>query len=422
LSRRRWAGPQSTKKVHAIMRPAEGGNPEQAPINLRPEEAAALGEAVGNVQGALRGAPLTPELAVIDSPALRRAVAVLHRFQEVNGVPALQDMADRLIVQLESDKMDLDIVTGDIALWMLTGIPMKDVRSALSEAAALLTLGNGQAMQVVLEDVADNGEMKATIDGKDVTFQLGRSAEQLMWGDCSRFVICYAPDSINGKRVVMWELQDDGKFGFMKLQKGDILYLAPPDRAVILDIAQNEKLPEVARNYLAARDSLPRDVKDMQVVAAPDLLEAVQFMEKIAKLPQEEQDRALYKRAWNSHFGQKVRERVARDDQWRDVIAALESKGLDLYKAARGHLLRKFPAEDVQIEVNQPKAPIVVRIPRPGMGFLFLFSLIAAAVILLSPDNEQDSLPLYTMQDSSLQQKGATLRSPLAGTLLQPFS
>jgi len=382
-----------------------------------------LAAGLSKAKAALRDAPLAPEMAVMQSPTLRQTVAVLHRYLQVTDEIALQAMAEKLTVQLNSGNLDIDDLMGDVAKWEPTRIATQDVRAALNKTATLFTLGTRQAVEAVVEDVADDGNLTAMVNGEAVRFQLGRCADQLMWGPFTRFTVCYAPDYLNGKRVVFMELQDSGQMGVMKIQPGDRMFLADPDRAVILDFAEFEKLPAVAENYLeSVRGLRERGLLQSDQIVGVDqaLMEAIQFWNMTRDLAGDAKEEAFLERALASPLGQQVSQLVARDDQWKEVLAALQPKGRQLYIAARSALLRQFPAdapEPITLKVER------VTLPEPSVVVLTLLAAaVAIAVVCLGGDDlEQDNLPLYTLQKDA-PQTTSQLRLPLGGTPLAPFS
>mmetsp|Transcript_43580 Transcript_43580/g.79374 ORF Transcript_43580/g.79374 Transcript_43580/m.79374 type:complete len:478 (-) Transcript_43580:9-1442(-) len=411
------------KESSIPQRRAEGLQGENS-LDISEAELESLGAALSKAKAALGDAPLTPEMAVMESPVLRQTMAVLHRYLQVNDEVALQNMADRLTAQLNSDSLDIDDLMGDVAKWEETKIALKDVKAALSRTATLFTLGTKQAEEAVVEEVAADGNLTARVGEEVVKFQLGRCADQLMWGPFTRFTVCYAPDSLNGKRVVFMELQDEGEMGVMKLQQGDKMFFADADRAVILDYAEYEKLPAVAENYMASVRTLRERGLQFDEVFAVDqqLMEAIQFWNKTGELSEDAQEEALFARACQSPLGQKLSQLLARDDQWRDVVAALQPKGRQVYTAARNALLRQFPAESpepITIQVQRIRVD-----PQPsGVLITFVVALLVALVVVCFGGNEteQDNLPLYTLQKDA-PQTASQLRFPLAGTPLAPFS
>jgi len=369
-----------------------------------------------------------PSQALVSSRTLRGALKFLVNILESEqGAVKFNSMVQRFINELKESRqvLDWESVLGSDASWDENVFPRDEAVLRLTNAMRLLTIGNNLADELEVTTVtgASMDIRMAFSDANAATISLSRSPDIQRWGQWSSYYIGAGPGYLFGKRLVAIKRQSQapvfGPSGAIDFHRGDLLYVAEPDRAAFLELATFDQLPEMSIALAQLVKQLEADPGSATQVAdalsaPPKMLEAANFWNRLQSMSDDDAkvDSRL-RRLQDEPLVQDINRLVADDEDWSTLAKALEPWFAKIYAAVRAVTPMVPAVEPQQItEVRVNWVSVIITL-------LLISSLIFFAVQSFNKNDVigSEDLPLYSLEGSEKKQMVPLLR----GTALMPF-
>lgn len=349
--------------------------------------------------------PKTVVDALIGSRTLCRvAQALLCLKRSPGGCEKLDGFVRRAVAQLDDGRADWQLLLGPPEDWQAAGVEVTEAEEALKAAQPLLTLGTGLAHALHVNSSSPALSLVVTWLDWQGSVEFAVSPPEEGWGHWASCHVKVGPPSLLGRRLVAM-LRASGEAAVLserrslEVMPGDVVFVAEPDRAAILELASYDQMPEFSQRLAEAlRDPT---VDPQSIVANKQMREAATFLNSLDKLSAEEEFEKRFQRLKDFKLVRDLHDAVAASPSWSELMTALRSHDKELYRAERGARQRRRPVVPVS---PKQRTKIEIQINVWALVGLVIVAVTVVCFILGSkpaseaPGHGLSDLPLFTLK------------------------